>query len=160
MTNAREISSKWFFKYEWSFKALPPPMDYEVFGKALINCASADGKLAPEEHNWIIGYLACKGASDAVIETLSRYQGEEDIEKIMSQSKVVSGARPAFIFDALRACAADGTIHEKERAAVTKLASAIGVGPDLVAQLEKALHEEEAAHARRIKLIFPEGTPF
>jgi uncharacterized membrane protein YebE (DUF533 family) len=160
MTNARDIASRWFFKYEWTFKALPPPMDYEVFGKALINCASADGKLAPEEREWIIGYLACNGASDAVLEKLGHYQGDEDLDKIMSQSKVVSGARPAFLFDALRACAADGAIHEKERAAVTQLAGAIGVGPDLVAALEKTLHEEEAARTRRIKLIFPEGTPF
>jgi len=156
----REMSGRWFFKQEWGFKSAPSKVDFEAFGKALIHCASADGELAPAERDWILGYLASHGAEESTIEMLSNYKADQSLQEVLAPSTIAQGGRRAFVFDALRACSADGELHDLERTAVTKLAADLGLPDGTVAKLEEAYRAENEAKARRIELIFPSGVPF
>ncbi|MFO0592680.1 MAG: DUF533 domain-containing protein [Polyangiaceae bacterium] len=156
----REMSGRWFFKQEWGFQSAPNKVDFEAFGKALIHCAGADGELAPEEREWILGYLASHGAEESTIEMLSTYKADQSIHEVLAPSSIAQGGRRAFVYDALRACSADGELHDLERAAVTKLATDLGLPEGTVPQLEAAYRAESEAKARRIALIFPGKLPF
>jgi tellurite resistance protein len=157
--NPRDLSSRWFFRKEWSFKNLPPAEDYRTFGQALLVCVNGDGELMPAERDWVIGYLASKGATEQILAELTAYRATDDIASVVSRSDIVNRARRAVVFDAIRACSADGEFSPAERATVRKLAAALDVPDDVVEQLEAAHLDEVRATARRIKLVFPEGTP-
>jgi uncharacterized membrane protein YebE (DUF533 family) len=157
--NARDLASRWFFKKEWSFKDLPPAEDYRAFGQALLVCVNGDGELMPAERDWILGYLAAKGATEHLLAELKEYQATDDIVSVVSKSHIVNRARRAVVFDAIRACSADGEFSPAERATVRKLATALDVPAGVVEQLEAAHLDEARATARRVKLVFPEGTP-
>jgi hypothetical protein len=158
--NARDVASRWFFKKEWGFKDLPPAEDYAAFGKALLVCVNGDGELMPEERAWVIGYLASKGATDHVLAELERYTAQDDVLSIVARSHIVNRTRRAVVFDAIRGCGADGEFSPGERATVRKLAAALDVPESIVDQLEAAHQDEVRATAKRIRLVFPEGTPF
>lgn len=157
--NARDLASRWFFKKEWSFKDLPPAEDYAAFGKALLVCVNGDGELMPAEREWVLGYLASKGATDRLLAELNEYHATDDIVSVVSRSHIVNRARRAVVFDAIRACSADGEFSSGERATVRRLAAALDVPDHVVEQLEAAHLDEVRATAKRIKLVFPEGTP-
>jgi len=151
--NARDLSSRWFFKHEWSFKDLPPAEDYRAFGQALLVCVNGDGELMPAERDWVLGYL------EHILAELKEYRATDDIVSVVSKSHIVSRARRAVVFDAIRACGADGEFSPAERATVHKLARALDLPDGVVEQLEAAHLDEVRATAKRIKLVFPEGTP-
>jgi hypothetical protein len=157
--NARELASRWFFRHEWSFNDLPPAEDYPAFGKALLVCVNGDGELTPAERGWVLGYLASKGASERLLDELKGYAATDDVVQVVSKSHIVNRARRAVVFDAIRACSADGEFSPGERATVRKLAAALGLSENMVEQLEQAHLDEVKATARRIQLVFPEGTP-
>jgi hypothetical protein len=159
MARARNLASRWFFKHEWGFKAVPPAEDYPAFGKALLVCVNGDGELTPPERDWVLGYLASKGATLRLLGELEEYAATDDIVNVVSKSHIVNRARRAIVFDAIRACSADGDFSPGERATVRKLGAALGVPADVIDQLEQAHLDEVKATTRRIHLVFPEGTP-
>jgi len=64
-----------------------------------------------------------------------------------------------LLYDAIRACSADGDYHEGERAAIHSLGAALRLPDDVVTQIEALIDEEEALKAKRIRLLMPEGHP-
>jgi Tellurite resistance protein TerB len=160
--DVRVTAARWLFNHDQHFKTLPPPNDFSVYAKALLCCANADHQLAPAEREWVLGYFACLGAPPEFIDQLRNYPAEDDVLELIAKSPVVAeqGSRRSLLFDAIRASSADGTFHEKERAAVERLAAKLGVSTDEVRALEQAYVDEERATAARIKLLFPQGTPF
>ncbi|NER34882.1 MAG: hypothetical protein F6J93_12815 [Oscillatoria sp. SIO1A7] len=65
--NYREKIAQWAYKEFVDFDTIPPDSDVLAYTKALLICANGDGKLAPAEKNWGIGFTAAKGASDKII---------------------------------------------------------------------------------------------
>jgi len=160
--DVRVTAARWLFKHDQHFNAIPPASDFSVYAKALLCCANADHQLASAERDWVLGYFACLGAPPEFIEQLRNYAAEDDVLELLEKSSVVSqqGARRSLVFDAIRASSADGTFHERERAAVERLAAKLGVSKDEVRSLEQAHIDEERAITARIQLLFPQGTPF
>lgn len=150
--------AKWLFKNEWGFGAKPTADDFEAYHKALMICAKGDGVLAPEERDWVIGYSVAMGADPALVEELSTYAADDDVVAIISRARVADKDRGACIFDAMRACAADGELAPAELESIRKMANRLGVG-DLVDRLYELHQQEERVRAERNKLLYPSGTP-
>lgn len=77
-----------------------------------------------------------------------------------ARSPQVSIAQRDLLLTAIRACAADGELHEQEKAQIRKMASIIGVSEEIVEQLEELQKEELALREKRIKLLYPERSPY
>lgn len=159
MTTNRDIGLLWLFNEKSSFKTIPTSGDFEVYAKAILICANGDGKLAPEERDWVIGHFAAFGTPDSVLDELKTYKADEDIEKVISMTPAASASRRFLVYDAIRACSADGQYSDPERAMVIRMAAKLGVSEDLVRQIEEVCLEEARLREKRLKLVYPEGAP-
>ena len=160
MGSLEEMNKAWIFDEEWGFGGQAPAnADCECWGRALLTCANGDGAIADAERAWVLGYSATNGLSPDDIEFLRTYSADEDITKVVAERPLVSGARRALIFDAIRACSADGELSNAERKMIYRMAELIGIGKDIVDQLEAAYNDELAAKQARWKIAFPEGAP-
>jgi tellurite resistance protein len=129
-------------------------------GRALLICANADGQLPPAEREWILGYMASKGAPTALLDELAAFDATGDVLALLPKSDAVNKSRRVLIYDAIRACSSDGEFHADERAAVVRMAEALGVTADVVDQLEAAVRADQEVTEQRIKLVYPDGAPF
>lgn len=131
--------------------------DNLAYAKAVVVCANGDGRITDKEREWIIGYLTTVGDSPAVIEAIQSYQGEDTIEELMKATPMMPATRRIMIYDALRACAADGELHSGERERVLQMADRIGMSRQVVAELEEIVEQEKALRQRRHRVIIAEG---
>ena len=155
-----EIGSKWVFDDMWGFTAdVSQPVLLEFF-KALIVCANADGELTDAERSWCIGYCAATGATPETLAELESYDGAEDIHVVIERGRHLGTAHRPVIYDAIRACSADGELSEAERATIGRVATEIGVSDEEVAEFERIYAEDRALRERRIKAVFPVATPY
>ncbi len=158
--NEKEIASRWMYKENWNFAQIPPAGDFVAYGKALLSCASGDGKISQAERDWVIGYGAAYGAPSSVLELLHSYTGGEDVVAVLDAAPAVKMSKRNIILDAIRACAADGELHPGEMKAIRKMAHVVGVDDWATEQLLHLYLEEQALKAKRIALIFPDGKPY
>lgn len=118
---------------------------FESIGKALLIVTKGDGKLAPAEREWVLGCLASYGASASALETLKTYEANEDLEQVISpllqDAKASQNVRRLIIYNAFKACSADGSYDEGERAAIYKYASLLSLSEEIVEQIEQ-LHQD------------------
>lgn len=64
-------------------------------------------------------------------------------------------------FKALIVCAnADGELTDAERATTLRMAGAVGVDEDELAEFERIYAADRALRAERIKAVFPVATPY
>jgi uncharacterized membrane protein YebE (DUF533 family) len=150
----------WLFNETLSFKQVPPPMDYEAFGKLLLTCANGDGRISAAERAWVLGFLDAYGAPAQLLETLKTYAGTDDVAKLVASSPTVKMSATSALYDAVRACMADGDLAPGERAALEKAASALGIDASTVRDLIELHYEEEHLKNKRLRKIFPNGIPF
>lgn len=127
--------------------------------KAILICANGDGKLAPMERDWVIGYFAAFGAPDSLLDEAQSYTADEDIEKIISATPEAHASRRFLVYDAIMACSADGAYSDQERAMVTRMAAKLGIAEDLVRQIEEVCLEEARMREKRLALVYPDGAP-
>jgi hypothetical protein len=66
-------------------------------------------------------------------------------------------AQRCCIWDAIRACGADGELADEELATIHKMAARVGVPPEVVDEFVEIYNPEQALKARRIQLAFPHG---
>ena len=128
--------------------------------KSVLCGAKADGVLSPEEKDWALGFCASWGVADWVIEELKTYEGDEAIEEVIARSPQVSMAQRDILLTTIRVCAADGKYHEQEKAKIRQMASILGVKEEIVEQLEQLQQEESALQQKRIKLLYPQNSPY
>ncbi|AKT43754.1 hypothetical protein [Chondromyces crocatus] len=159
MTTNREIGYRWLFKDKANFGALPSDEAFDGYMKALLICANGDGTLAPEEREWAVGHAAALGATDKLVDELKTYKAEGDIEQIIGADHASSESRRYLIYDAVRACSADGEYSDKERATVIKMGAKLGLSEELVREIEDICLEERRLREKRLKLLYPEGSP-
>ncbi|HEY9614393.1 TerB family tellurite resistance protein [Allocoleopsis sp.] len=107
-----------------------------------------------------MGFCASWGVADWVIEELKAYEADEDIEEVIARSPQVSIAQRDLLLTAIRASAADGELHEQEKKKIRQMASIIGVKEEIVEQLEQLHQEELALRQKRVKLLYPEKSPY
>ena len=157
---SRERGSLWLFKELWGFDAVPSVGDFDVFMKAVLACANGDGQLTARERDWVVGYCAALGGPDTLVEELRAYPADEDVRELVERRPPVVQSRRALVYDAVRACAADGEYSEGERAVVRRLAAQIGVPEDIVQALEDIYQDEQTIRQKRLDLVFSEGKPY
>lgn len=158
MKIARAHASLWLFKNYWGFTMLPAVEAYPFFAKALMICAAGDGVLSPEEKDWIMGYMGSLGTPDEVLEELQTFDPTgQDIAAFVAEFPSVYESRRAMVYDALRACYADGELAKGELTAVKSMATTFEVSAKEVDNFIHILEEETALTKRRLALTYPEG---
>ncbi|MFJ1753951.1 hypothetical protein [Kitasatospora sp. NPDC088134] len=152
----------WLFRQDWAFSTLPDFGDIRIYAKALLVAAKGDGVLAPEERDWVLGYMGTlTGGNPDLLRELAAYPADEDVVALVESSEVLARVtRVPLVFDALRACDADGVIAPGELEQIKRLAAALGVPEETVDRLREAHRQEKQAREARIAAVFPEGTPF
>jgi tellurite resistance protein len=158
MTNRNE-GFMWLFKDIYNFSKLPSTEAYSGYLKSVLICANGDGTLAPEERDWVVGLAAAVGGSDSLVAELKSYQADEDIEQVISVASAANESRRFLVYDAIKACSADGQYSDRERATVTKMAAKLGISQDVVKQIEEIYVEEAQLRAKRLELMYPDGPP-
>ena len=130
-----------------------------VYAKAMLLCAGGNRQITERTRDWIMGYLTAAGYSESVIEAARTYDDSDKIEDIMSVPRMIM-ARAGMMYDALRACASDGT-DPTARALdpVLRAADAIGISRDVVAELQEIVMAEQALRRRRHDLIVAPALP-
>ena len=153
----RRTSLEWF---GWEMYELPVEFVEEMtdetnlaYAKAIIVCAAGDGDISERERAWLVGYLVSAGDSDAVIDEIRTYTGDDDLQDLINSSEYMSLTARPMLYDALRACSADGELSEGERARIADAASRLGVPAEVVAELEEIVQEEAKLRKRRHQLI-------
>lgn len=153
-------ASRWAIKHLYGITKYPDDADHTTYFKSLLLCAAGDGVLAPEERAWVVG-LASTIAGDKYSEMVKNYAANEDLLQILQQnSRIDSSARHVMLYDAIRACAADGVLSNGEREAIQKMANFMDVTKETVAELEKLYNEETAQNNKRRELLFPVDSPW
>lgn len=147
----------WLFKQKYGFSKVPSPEAYDGYIKSLLLCANGDGKLAPEERDWVVGFASAHGASDSLVEELKSYEATEDIEAVISVAVESDGSRRYLIYEAIEACSADGEYSDGERATVAKMAAKLGISTDVVKQIEELCMEQAKLREKRLALMYPDG---
>jgi len=149
----------WILNEFFGIKSIPPAEDSVTGLKAALICAKADGALAPEERNWVVGRAAT--LRNPGYELAKTYPADENLLEVIPKSSTVDkSGRRLVIYVAIKACAADGEYHPSERAKVHKMAKALGIEEDVVNQIEELCVSEAKIREQRIGLIFPDGVPY
>ena len=155
----KNVGLLWLLKDKYTFREAAGSEDYDSYLKSILICANGDGTLAPEERDWVVGFASAYSASDSLVEELKSYKADEDIEKVIGDDPEASGSRRYLVYDAIMACSADGEYSDQERVTVTKMAAKLGISQDIVEQIEKICIEEIKLREKRLKLMYPEGSP-
>ncbi|MEC4816318.1 MAG: hypothetical protein SAK29_24080 [Scytonema sp. PMC 1069.18] len=123
MSDIKKLGQSWIFNWFFGFSQIPTDEDCCIYMKSVLCCAKGDGVLSSEEKDWAIGFCASWGVADWVIEELKAYEADENIEDVIARSPQVSIAQRDLLLTTIRACAADGKIHEKEMEKIQTMAS-------------------------------------
>jgi tellurite resistance protein len=156
----RDQGLLWLLRETLNFKSKPPMSDYENYGKALITCANADGKITDEERSFVLGYFDAFGCDSAVLDKLRTYKGGDDMSAIINRSPMLQGTARASVYDAIRACMADGELHTDEKQAIAKMASSLDLTDFDVQELIDVYVEELEVKEKRQRLTYPDGQPY
>ncbi|NEP05986.1 MAG: hypothetical protein F6K25_26680 [Okeania sp. SIO2G4] len=159
MSDIEQDAKLWLHGETYGFKSLPPTKDHETIIKSVLICAKADGVLAPEERNWIVGRAAALGSNG--YELAKTYPADEDVIDVLSQASAVNNAgRRTVIYLAIKTCSADGELHPDEMAKIYKIAEKLGLEKEVVDSLKEICAEEAQVREKRIGLLFPDGAPY
>ncbi|MFF4419001.1 hypothetical protein ACFYY8_41265 [Streptosporangium sp. NPDC001559] len=153
---------EWYFKQEYGFDAVPSADEMITYYKALLICVNGDGELAEQERDWVLGYAAVVGTPAEYLAELRDYAADERVEDVVSRFDIIVAASRCIIRDAIRACAADGTVRTTELDTIRRMNRALGHPDDLVDRLLD-LHVRQADIDRaRSALFWPEtgGRPY
>ncbi len=159
MTTNKNQGLLWLFREKANFSKIPSIEAFTGYMKSILICANGDGKLAPEERDWVVGQACAFGAPDSLVEELQSYKADEDIEKVIAVTPESDVSRRFLVYDAIKACSADGEYNDPERATVTKMAAKLGISQDMVKQIEEICIEEAKLRQKRLELMYPEGAP-
>lgn len=133
--------------------------DFNAYMKSLLICAKGDGVLSEPERDWVLGYCAALGGDASLVDELTTYTADDDLEGMISQASVANVGRGAMVFDAIRACDADGELAPGEMAAIKQAASALGLPEETVDRLRELYEQERDARNARNNLLYPNGAP-
>ena len=149
---------RFIFRHYYGIKTFPESGDHQAAMKAVMICAKGDGTLSEPEKAWISGMSAMVG--NPFYTLAHTYEADEAIEDVVAASPWLSqfGGR-MIVFEAIRAAAADGELHDGEVAVIKRFARAIGVEESVVSSLVQLHEEETQLLQRRLALLWPESSP-
>ncbi len=163
MTRRDDVGAAWLLREHWD---APPELidlltDEEnlAHAKSVFVAANGDGRLHEAEKEWIIGYFTAAGASQSTIAALKSYSGDDAFEDFFPMQGVRAIAQRSCIWDAIRACGADGELANEELETIHRMARRVEVPSEVVDEFVDIYNQEQALKARRIRLAFPQGLP-
>lgn len=165
-----QLAQGWLFheRFGYAYDKIPPGLAFEAYGKALLMCASGDGRVSDDERTWVVGYFAAFDSPAEITKALRDFDDSPDFTRpetpdigntIAVGDTIANKGRRWLIWDALNACAADGPLQEGERKRIEAMGSQAGISADLVAQIEQLHNEETALRKKKFDLLWPEGIP-
>ncbi len=159
--DAHQLGGLWLLREMWDFPSGVPEDDRVDYLKAIMACAGAGTGLSGAEKAWVIGYGAACGAHQATVDALETYDAQEDVVDILERNMPVANTwGRVAVFDAIRACGADGEYNDDERAAVRRGASRLGISEEVVVALESLYRQEQELKRDRIALVFGDEVPY
>lgn len=136
------------------------PIDFDVavnYGGALMAIAGADGQLAEAEFQWYVDEQELLMVdSQEYIEALRQFDWKNaNIEELLSgiSYDFPLNFRRSMLYQAIKMSRADGSYHEKEKAAVAKAAEILGIERSVVVSLESLAELEESTERLRLALF-------
>lgn len=161
-TDYQRKGSLWVFNQILGFKSYPNVDDSETVGKAVLVCAKGDGVLDPAERDWQVGFFSALGAPESLLEKLETYEANDDLAELLANSsdRIKNLVQRDIVYQAIKASAAEGDYSEQEHEKICQMAQLLGVTSEVVEQLVELHKEEELLREKRIKLIFPNGSPY
>ena len=159
--DAHRAGGLWLLREMWDFPEGVPEDDRVDYLKTIMVTARADGDLGQAEKEWVIGYGAACGAPQETVDALEAYDAGENVTDILERNMPIANTwGRVAVFDAIRASHADHDYDDEERASVRRIASALGVTDEVVAEIEQLVIEEQELKAKRIALVFGSETPY
>ena len=158
-TSTQKTAALWLTQTKTGHKIeqLLSDQEFENYGKALLIVTKGDGTLAPAEREWVIGSLASYGAPASVLETLKTYEANDALEDVVSplaeDAKASQNSRRTLIYNAFKACSADGAYNEGEKAATYRYATLLGLSQDVTEQIEQLHLENEKLTEKKRKVL-------
>ena len=152
------LGALWLLRHDWGIGGEPNTADRESFAKALMICASGNGRLTPEERAWIVGLAAAVGTPENAISSLHSYACSDRLEDVLAS--MGPHVPRLLIYDALRACASDGELTHQEITGIKASAQKLGIGEQDVDKLHRIVQEENTLKRRKIEAVFPQGQPY
>ncbi|NET46021.1 TerB family tellurite resistance protein [Okeania sp. SIO2B3] len=135
-------------------------IDFDVavkYGGALMAIAGADGELAEAEFQWYIDEQELLMVdSQEYIEALRQFDWKNaNIEELLNgiSYNFPLNFRRVMLYQAIKMSRADGSYHEKEKAAVAKAAEILGIERSIVVSLESLAEMEESTERLRLALF-------
>ena len=126
--------------------------------KSVYVAANGDGRVTDAEKDWMIGYFTAAGASQSTIDALKSYTGGDQFEDFFAMEGVRQIAQRSWIWDAIRACGADGDLADEELATIHRMAAKVGIPAEVVDEFVDIYRHEQELKRKRIELAFPGGT--
>lgn len=162
---------KFFLRHQLGFRRLPVAPNLEEqrkllpllagFARAMIVCAAGDGRLAPEELEWVLGFCASAGATEALLTELRTLDPRSlDAVQLMQQAERPGQFVHALIYHAIKAADADGVLEPGEEQTIRAMALVLGLTELEVDGLFALHRDEQALHGRKLALLFPDGHPW
>lgn len=161
-TDYQRKGNLWLFSQMYGFTSFPVGDDFESVGKAALICAKGDGTLAPAERDWQISYFSALGTPESVLKKLETYEANDDLAELLANSseRIKNLVQVDVVYQAVKASAADGELSKPEQEKISQMAQLLGVSSEVVEQLVELHKEEEQLRQKRIKLLYPNGTPY
>lgn len=133
----------------------------EGFSKAMIICAAGDGRLAPEELEWILGFTANSGGTFELLEELRNLDpGKLDPMELLAKTERPGLFVHALVYHAIKAADADGVLEPGEIQMIGAMAMVLGLSQEEVEKLFALHREEKEFQARKMATLFPNGHPW
>jgi tellurite resistance protein len=133
----------------------------EGFAKAMIVCAASDGKLAAQELDWILGFVANAGGTHELLEDLRNLDPSAlDPMQLLAQTERPGLFVHALVYHAIIASDADGILEPAEAQTIRAMAMVLGLPEDQIDGLFKLYDDEKALQRRKFSTLFPNGHPW
>jgi len=159
--DAKKILKNWFYHESYRIpaehvdKKVGTPADIEDKVQALFICVAADGTVSEAEKNWIYGSALARGISVELLEKMpgkASANSKEIIARIKNSPRSLEESK-RLIYNAIRACAADGEISQKERNKIGEFAQEFGLSDKFVKELFSLFTEEQNLKHKLSKLL-------
>ncbi|NEP12606.1 MAG: hypothetical protein F6K14_20830 [Symploca sp. SIO2C1] len=157
MSSGKALQPTQYAKHRYN---ITQPVDFDVavnYGVALMAIAGADGELVEAEFQWYVDEQELLMVdSQEYIETLRKSDWKsaklEELLKGISYSFPLNFKR-SMLYQAIKMSRADGSYHDKEKAAVAKAAEILGIEHSVVVSLESVAELEAATERLRLALF-------
>lgn len=155
-----DAGTLWLYKELIGFDAIPDEPTINTYARVMLCCANGDGRLAPAERAWAIGFVSAFNVSEALLEELATYPANEDVYALAMSKPAIRYNLRSVLYDTIQVCNADGDYHAEEQALIRQLAARFGIGEDVVTQLEEVYTETRRIRQKRLELTFVQGAPY